>query len=425
MRGLAGLRELPGEWIALGAAVCVTVLARTAGVDVLFAAGVAASAAFTVTAFPEALVALFLAAGTLKANPVFSSVPGDLTLVSAAGVVLAMIVRARREGVPQIPRAAALFPILLALMLLSILWSPDPETGVLKVRSFETFSLVAFLCPFFLLRNRAQVERVMIALVGVGLYVSLTAVRTVHQAAPLVAAGGNEIELATYAAIGMLASLGFLLLIGDSPLRLLWLLPAGLLGVTVVQAGSRGVLAGTVLAVAFLVAQAAFHPLPGRARLLTAVAAGAVVALVSGNALAGGAEHKYTHYLFHSNVDSILVGRGWILTRGWELSVAHPLGLGAGGFDWATGWDHSHNMFFELSSEQGMVAVALVLALIVAAWRARLRGPGGRSPESAVCGALIVLFFVQALVTNGPNDSRPLWFALGLALTLPQGYRVA
>ena len=139
-----------------------------------------------------------------------------------------------------------------------------------------------------------------------------------------------------------------------------------------------------------------------------------------GDRLAGGATHKYTHYLFHANLDSILIGREWILTRGWELSIAHPLGLGAGGFDWATGWEHSHNMFFELSSEQGMVAVALVVALIAAAWRARLRGPGGRSPESAVCGALILLFGVQAFITNGPNDSRPLWFMLGLALALPQ-----
>ena len=62
----------------------------------------------------------------------------------------------------------------------------------------------------------------------------------------------------------------------------------------------------------------------------------------------------------------------------------------------------------------------MMLALIAAAWRARLRGPGGHSPESAICGALILLGLVQALITNGPNDSRPLWFVLGLALALPQ-----
>ena len=201
---------------------------------------------------------------------------------------------------------------------------------------------------------------------------------------------------------------------------MLWIAPAALLGMTVVQAGSRGILAGTVLAIAFLTAQAALYRLPGRARLLAAVGAGTLVTVIAGDRLAGAATHKYTHYLFGSNLDSILIGREWILARGWELTLAHPLGLGAGGFEWATGWDHSHNMFFELSSEQGMVAVVLVIALIAAAWSARLRGPGGRSPESAICGALILLGLVQALITNGPNDSRPLWFALGLALALPQ-----
>jgi hypothetical protein len=31
-----------------------------------------------------------------------------------------------------------------------------------------------------------------------------------------------------------------------------------------------------------------------------------------------------------------------------------------------------------------------------------------------------VLLVVLALFVNGPNDSRPLWFMLGLSLALPQ-----
>jgi hypothetical protein len=420
MLSFARARTLPAAWIALAAAVGVTAVGRAGGLELLFVAGAAATAALAVVACPEAVVAVFLASGTLKANPMFSSVPGDLTVLSAAGVVVAMAIRVLRDGVPPLPRAAALFPALVALMLLSVLWSPDPETGLRKAKTFETLTFIAFACPFILFRTRAEVTRLMVSLVLVGLFVSQTAVDTGHPAAPLVAAGGNEIELAAYAAWGMLAALGYLFLVGRGPLSLLWVAPAALLGVTVVQAGSRGILAGTVLAIAFLTAQAALYRLPGRARLLGAVGAGALLAALVGGRLAGGATHKYTHYLFHANLDSMLIGREWVLTRGWELSIAHPLGLGAGGFDWATGWEHSHNMFFELSSEQGMIAVALAVALIVAAWRARLRGPGGRSPESAVCGAVILLFGVQAFITNGPNDSRPLWFMLGLALALPQ-----
>jgi O-antigen ligase len=185
------------------------------------------------------------------------------------------------------------------------------------------------------------------------------------------------------------------------------------------------VLAGTVLALAFLTFQMALYPIPGRKLFLAVMGAGAAAAAIAGQQLAGAATHKYTYYLFHADLKSMLIGREWILSRGWELSLAHPLGLGAGGFQWETNWEHSHNMFFELASELGMIAVALVGALIVAAWRARLHGPGGRSPESAICGALILLLLVLALVANGPNDSRPLWFALALALALPQFRRDA
>jgi O-antigen ligase len=413
-------RQIPTEWIALAAALGVALSGAAAGLQILLAGGVAAAGLLAIVACPEALVALFLAAGTLKANPAFSAVPADFTLLTAAAVAVAMLIRVLRDGMPPVPRAAALFPLLLVLMLLSVLWSPAPEIGFLKAKTFETLTLISFACPFILLRTRAQVERFMVAMVGVGLFIALTAVNTGHPAKPLVAAGGNEIELALYAAWGMLAALGYLLLLGRSPLRALWIVPAALLSVTVVQAGSRGVLVGAVLAIVFLTGQAIFYQLPGRGRLLATVAAATLVAALIGDQLAAGASYKYTHYLLHANLDSVLISREWILARGWELSIAHPFGLGAGGFQWATGWEHSHNMFFEIASEQGMVALGIVVALIASAWRTRLRGPGGHSPESAICGALIVVFLVQALVTNGPNDSRPLWFTLGLALALPQ-----
>ena len=131
-------------------------------------------------------MALFLASGTLKANPMFAGVPGDLTLLSAAGVALAMLVRVHRDGLPHVPRAAALFGVLVGLMLLSVLWSPDPATGLRKVKTFETLTLLSFACPFVLFRTRAQVQRLMVVLVAVGLFVSLTAVRTGHQASPIV-----------------------------------------------------------------------------------------------------------------------------------------------------------------------------------------------------------------------------------------------
>jgi hypothetical protein len=406
-------------WAALGAAAGTAAIGRVAGAPLLFGVAAASLAVLLVVVVPEVLIAVFLAAGTIKANPLLAAFPGDLTIAGAGAVAVAMVVRMARLGVPPVPRAAAAYPLLAAFMALSVLWSPDPETGLSKVATFETLTLLAFVSPFVLIRSRAQLQRLMVALVAIGLFVALTAVEGPNTQAPLIAAGGNEIELALYCAWGMLAAVGYLLIAGRSPLRLLWLAPAVLLGLTMVQAGSRGVLAGAGLALAFLTVQMALFRMPGRPMFLAVVGSGAIAVVLAGAQVAGGATEKYTNYLFGANVQSILIGRQWILGQGLRLSIDHPLGLGAGGFQWSTGWTYSHNMFFELSSELGMLSVALVVALIVAAWRARLRGPGARSRESAICGALLLLFLVQALITNGPNDARPLWFTLGLCLALP------
>jgi hypothetical protein len=420
VRALSDARFARAEWGAAAAALGLTVLGRIDHAKPLFAAGAAAVLVLAIVYVPEFVLAVFLAAGAVKSNPALSGVPVDLTGLTAGCVVVAMLIRVRRDGLPVVPRVAAIYGVLLGLMLLSTLWSPDPATGVHKAATFGTLTLVAFLAPFVLIRTRAQMIRLMVAFVAVGLFVALTAVHTNHPAEPLIAAGSNEIELALYAGWGMLAALGYLVSIGRSPLRVLWLAPAALLALTVAQAGSRGVLAGGGLAIAFIVGQILLYRLPGRRLVVAAVMLGAIAVLASGAALTGGATGKYSRGLFHANLQSLLIGRDWILMRGWELSIAHPIGIGAGGFQWVTGWAESHNMFFEFSSELGMGSVVLVIWLIVAAWRARLRGPGGRSPESTVTGAFILLFVILALFTNGIADSRPLWFVLALALALPQ-----
>jgi O-antigen ligase len=411
---------LPAGAVAVGAAAAALALGRLAGVMPVAAAGAAVLLVVLTLKLPEVMVGLYLASGVIKANPALSGLPVDVTLLTAACVALAVAVSVARDGVPPIPRAAALFPALMALMLLSVLWSPDPATGLAKAIAFESLTLLSFACAFVLFRTRAQVERLMVALVAVGLFVSLTAVETVHEAGPLVAAGSNEIALAFTAAWGMLAALGYLLVLQRGPWRLLWIVAGAILGLTVMQAGSRGVLVGTAAGLGYLVVQlVAFRP-PGWRLLAATVGAGAVVAVVAGSQLAGRATAKYADYLFNPDLNAILVGREWILTRGMELAAAHPLGIGAGGFQWETGWEHSHNMFFELSSEQGLVGVALALALIAAAWHARSPRRVRTAPEAAVLGATIVLLVVLALFVNGPNDSRPLWFTLGLSLALPQ-----
>jgi hypothetical protein len=142
--------------VGLGAAAAVTAVGQVAGVTPLFTAGAAGLLVLLTVTVPEILVALFLAAGAIKANPVLAGLPVDVTLLTAMCVAVATAISLVREGVPPVPRAAVLFPALTALMLLSVLWSPDPATGLGKAIVFETLTLLSFACPFVLFRTRAQ-----------------------------------------------------------------------------------------------------------------------------------------------------------------------------------------------------------------------------------------------------------------------------
>jgi O-antigen ligase len=408
-------------WPLLAAGLGFAVLGILAKLPVLAGLGLLLAGGVVVVVAPELLYALFLSAGIIKANPVFASVPGDLTIATAGAISLAMLVRVLRGGVPPLPAATAIFPALAALGLLSVFWSDLPGTGLSKALLFETMTLLAFFSPFILIRTRSQLTRFMVAIVGIALFVALTAEKTGHPSKPLVAAGGNEIELALICGFGLLAAFGYLLVIGKSGWGVLWMIPAAYLAYTILQAGSRGVLVGAGLALLFLIVRLALARARARGLLLAIVAAAVIAVVAAGPQLFGEATGKYQSELFSitSNPATVLRQRDWYFSQGMELAVAHPLGTGSAGYQAATGEKYPHNLVLEYASEQGIPGLVLFLALFVAAWRALLRPALRGTPEAAVCGALLILFAVESLVSFGPNEARPLWFALGLALALP------
>ena len=330
-----------------------------------------------------------------------------------------MLIRVLRSGVPPLPGPTAIFPLLAGLAVLSVLWSPYPEKGLEKALLFQTLTMLAFFSPLVLVRQRTVLIRFMATAVALGMFVALTAEETGHPSNPLVAAGGNEIELAMAAALALLAAFGYLFVVWPNATRVLWLIPAALLATTILKAGSRGVLAGTAVAMLFLTVWLATSGTRVRRALLAVVAVAAVVAVVAGGDLAGEAADKYRSGLFSTNASSIIRSRDYVFVQGVELFAAHPMGTGAAGFEAATNERYPHNLILEYGTEQGIPAVALFVFLFVAAWLSLLRSHVRRTPEAAIVGALLILYGVEALVSFGPNESRPLWFALGLALALP------
>jgi O-antigen ligase/polysaccharide polymerase Wzy-like membrane protein len=415
-----GRDERVVAWTALAAstAICaIGLLANSQRVVGLGAALVAILGAFLA---PQLMLAVFLVAGGLKTAPFLAAVPGDLTLLTAAGVVAAMGIRAvKKDGIPAFPLASILAIGITALVVLSVLWSPAPDLGLDKALRFQTLTMLAFFAPLVLVRSRGDLTRLMILLVGVSLLVALTAVPGAAPNQPLTIAGGeSEIELALYASTGVVAAVGYLMLVGRARLRFLWAIPAVMLATTVIDAGSRAVLVGTFVALVVIGVRAvvgARHKIVPIAVMVV----GIVVAVSFVSNLSGPAAAKYQG-LFTASETQTLGKRNFLIQDGVDLAFAYPMGRGASGYQFETFLAYPHNAFVEIAAEQGIIGLALLLALMFAAFRASLRAREGPfSPESIVAGGLLIVLITDAMVSQTFTQFRELWFAMGLALAVP------
>jgi len=287
---------------------------------------------------------------------------------------------------------------------------------------FQALTLLALFAGFVLIRTREDFRRLMVWLVLFALLIGATAEQTGDPAKPLTVAGGgdtNQIELALYCSVGLIAGF-YLAMTSRGTVRWIVVAIALFLGFVLFAAGSRGILAGALLAVLYVAVVATGTLI----RLRTVVIGGAVVLalLLLGPQLAGGAADRYQRFLFAANVESILGQRSYLYETGLDLAVRHPWGVGSAGYPAVTGGlVYPHNVELELAAEYGLLAAFLFLVIVVMAWRARRRAwRQGLHPEAVTVGALLVVLLFDAQVSHGLNGSRPLWLALGLALALPR-----
>jgi O-antigen ligase len=416
--------------------IMLIVLATTAAIGQIgsfrpaLIAGVTGTAILVAVLAPEVAIALFLLSGAVKAAPWLPATPIDLTLMTWLLLVLAMLAAAsRRQGIPRIPRTALLALGLTALVLASVWWTLDPAGGWSKAVKFELLTMTGFVAPLLIVRNRAAMTRLMLALVCSGLLIALTAVTTTNASEPVTAAGGNEITAGLYPAVGLIAALGYLALRPRSWSRGLGFLAALILLPEAVGAGSRGVLVAGAAALGFVTVRhiaCAKHPKIAAALVVISL----VVVGQLATSLAGGAAAKYETSLLSTNSGQVLGDRASLYDRGVELALHHPiLGAGVGSFSTSSiileKQLYPHNIALELGGEEGFVSVLILAMLVSAAWWARRGAPGGlRSPEAVVTGGLIILSLGESFFSFDINGNRTLWFALGLAFALPQMRRV-
>lgn len=421
-------KVLPGP-VALGLLAAGLVAVWLGGPAAVLAVGLLVVVGALVAWYaPELYLVAFLAAGPFQDTTLADTVPVDLVGASAVGLFFATLVTLwRRRGQPlALPGPAAAFLALGALLAVAALHSPDPEAGLAKVGTFVSLTALAFFAPILVLRGRESLTRLALGLVGLGLLVAFIAEHQDHAGHPLVLPGAaNEIDVGLLAGMGLVAIIGYLWPLTPGIARVLWLAPAAYLAITVVSAGSRGALAGVIVATVIALALQMLRLTSARVAavsllVLVAVAAPIVVATSPPQAQA-----KYLAVLQGGDgglqrLDAGGGARSEITSSAVEMFADHPLGVGTAGYPALTGFPWPHNIILELGAELGVLGIGLFLVLLGATLLALARGSlrAGHAPEAIGAVALLLVPLMLSLSSYDLNGNRIMWAMFGVALAV-------
>ena len=194
---------------------------------------------------------------------------------------------------------------------------------------------------------------------------------------------------------------------------------------TVVSAGSRGALAGVIVATVIALALQILRLTNARIAavsllVLVAVAAPIVVATSPPQAQA-----KYLAVLQGGDgglqrLDAGGGARSEITSSAVDMFADHPLGVGTAGYPALTGFPWPHNIILELGAELGVLGIALFLVLLVATLLALARGSlrSSHAPEAIGAVALLLVPLMLSLSSYDLNGNRIMWTMFGVALVV-------
>jgi O-antigen ligase len=409
-------------WLAV--AVVAAAAAVMAG-PVAVAIPVALAAIAFLLREPLALLALYLAVGLFKGEPIVKSLPVDATL--ALGLLLALVcgVRLVTGRVRPAPYVFALTIAVVALSLVvSLTWTSAPVFGREKATTFLTVTMLAIGAPFFLFERWEDLRRFFTWIAVVAVPVAILALTHPSRDTGRLAGDttiGTSRLLCTGALILVLGAIG----------RSRWRAPAAALAAGFVAlaaaVGSRGPMLALALALALTLA-AWLLRVPRKVAPLLAIAA-VSVAVVPFVSLPESSSQRLSEAArdpvatFRQNDRYVLV------QQAFQLIDRDPLrGGGAGAFSTSNPsakWPH--NLFLELWAELGLAALLVVVVSIVAAlagllrlaWRLPAHGP-----EQEIVYILFAVFVFNLLavqVSGNINDNRDFWGMLAIASIVVAG----
>ncbi len=356
----------------------------------------------------------FVFAGDLKAGPLLSRLPVDLTLLT--GAILAGTVLLRWLRGARVASAAGLGLVLgwFLTFLPGAAATAATPYGTRKLATLATFSLLAATAPFFLVRDRADQAHALEGLACLCGVITLDALSGMGQGGlqRLAASGGGTIALGR--AAGFLALAGAARFAAGGRTAPLHLALAAAGTVAALFSGSRGPMGGLALGLVLLLAAAG----RGRLRLLAAAGASAAALHLSLALGPAGSLRRVADFL-RGEFGASEAYRALAASSAWARIPGAPLGLGLGGFatqvdlDAGVARQYPHNLLLETTLEAGWACGLATVALLGAAL-----GRAWRSGE-ALLFAGVGFWTLNALVSGDVNDNRPLFALLATALARP------
>jgi len=369
--------------------------------------------------YPEVALALFFLVGLIKGDPNLPSTPVDLTVFVAAIIVAATLIRliSRRQEL-VLPKEYLFYVPLVALMILSLAYTPNLSAGLDKTLRFVCLTSIGIVTPFVLFDSVKKINRFMIAMVIGGLGLGANSLTMLGGGDRLVSPSGLNTELGLACAVAMVII--WTLLFPEWPFfkRLLVYPVIAVLAVALVGSGAR---TANVAAVVCLIL-GTFLCRKLWSDLLVMVLLGA---LALPFVWIPQASYDYLASLAHP--PQAMDTRKDLMALGVKLFGEHPfLGVGIQGFRFHSPnpltYNFPHNIVLELGSELGMCAALAFIGFVVFSFLQIFREIGHRSGTSRNVAAtilmLMILLALEAMVSGDINDLRLMWFVLGLPFVL-------
>jgi O-antigen ligase len=368
--------------------------------------------------------------------------PLKLTTSEALVAILAVVLLGRHllRNPPPIQRTPLDLPVL--LFALATVLSLLGLAGFLGDQLVALVKAAGGFLLFFIvtqsLRARREIWIVVMAVLGAGLILAVQTIWPIIQGATAVSsldrATGNVIDPNLFA--GYLVLVIPLALAAGLAARWRWApLFAGffmlLLGAALVATLSRGGWLGLIVGVATMTLL-----LPGRRRLILAVASGVVVILLVGG-LAGPVADRLGGSGAGSPLQTFL-DRVPIWSTAWSMFVQHPIfGLGLnnfgnyiGAFDPSLDVNQAHDLFLNILVERGVLGISAFAIFLVVLFRTlgrtlRLAATPTYRVLAVGVMASFTAFLADSLFDVAYYDYKILllfWLLAGVAASLPRLY---